>query len=279
MQQLTPNVFVETGWQSGTTASPGSNSSFVVTGEGVVMIDAPQVPANALKWREIIAAKGPLRYLINTEFHADHSMGDYFFPVPGISHEETRRSIPEALESPAAVRELVNRRYPENLPLVEDYEIRLPSITFTDRLTLHLGDHTIDLLHLPGHTPGQIAVHVPGERVVFTGDNFSNGFQPALSYAVPLAWLDSLDRLLGLDVDAYVPGQGVVGRRVDVEAFAAFLRHCVETVQDAARRGLSRNEIIDTLEFEDLLPARHPGREQQCKNVARIYDMVAAAEG
>ena len=66
MKQLTPNVYVETQWVSGSHTHPraGSNSSFVVTSQGIVMIDAPSVPANSIKWRHIIEEKGELRYLI-----------------------------------------------------------------------------------------------------------------------------------------------------------------------------------------------------------------------
>ena len=51
------------------------------------------------------------------------------------------------------------------------------TVVFTGDLTLRVGDHTFDLLHTPGHTPGQIAVHVPEERVVFTGDTVFSGCQ------------------------------------------------------------------------------------------------------
>src|SRR5213079_1402824 len=46
-----------------------------------------------------------------------------------------------------------------------------PSLTFTDTLTLHVGDHTFNIIHMPGHTAPQTSVHVPEEGVVFTGDN------------------------------------------------------------------------------------------------------------
>ena len=65
MQQITDNVFAETGFR-------GCNPSFVVTSEGVVMIDTPQMPVDAVKWHDEIARHGPVRYLINTEPHGDH---------------------------------------------------------------------------------------------------------------------------------------------------------------------------------------------------------------
>jgi cyclase len=239
------------------------------------MIDSPLVPANAVKWRNTAKEKGRVLYLINTEFHADHTLGNYFFPVPIIAHEETRRSIPEALESPEAVRRKVQESYPESVDLVKDYEIRLPTITFVERLHLYPGRHHLELIHLPGHTPGEVAVYLPQEKVVFTGDNFSNGFQPALSYCCPLEWLDSLKKILEMDVDYVVPGHGGVGDKKAVRDFMDFLQRCVDEVREAIDRGMNKEEILEKINFEDRLIPRHGGREQQRKNVRRLYDMLS----
>ena len=163
MQQLTESIFVETNWTSGTKASAGSNSSFVITENGIVMIDSPLVPSNAVRWRTLIAEKGELVYLINTEFHADHTLGDFFFSCGVISHEQTRNLLPKALGTAGDVREKVAREYPDDANLVEEYEIRRPSITFTNAMKLYLGKHVLELFHLPGHTLGQIGVYIPEE--------------------------------------------------------------------------------------------------------------------
>jgi len=71
MQRISDSVFVETGFR-------GCNVGFVVTKEGVVVIDTPMVPREAIKWREEIARHGPIRYVINTEPHGDHFTGNFF---------------------------------------------------------------------------------------------------------------------------------------------------------------------------------------------------------
>ena len=73
-----------------------------------------------------------------------------------------------------------------------------------------MGDHTFELLHTPGHTPGQIAVHVPEERVVFTGDTIFSECQTWLMGSNVTEWLAALDRIAKLDVDWVVPGHGEV---------------------------------------------------------------------
>jgi len=238
------------------------------------MIDSPLVPSNAVKWRALIAEKGELKYLINSEFHADHTLGNFFFSGTVISHEQTRTLLPKALGSAADVREKIGREYPADVHLVEEYQVNGPSITFADTLRLHLGRHTFELLHLPGHTPGQIGIYVPNERILFTGDNFSNGFRPAVMDSCPLEWLDSLDRILELDVDKIVPGHGEIGNKEDVRKFREFIDNCIGRVREAIGEGMSKEEVVDRVEFEKSLIPRHSGRAREKKDIGRLYDVL-----
>src|SRR5256714_10715859 len=100
MRQLTKNVFAETQIR-------GCNHGFVTTSDGIVMIDSPHKPSDALKLKAEIARRGQLRYIINTEPHGDHWTGNAFFDVPAIAHEGGRTRIlstdmaPTAATSPA----------------------------------------------------------------------------------------------------------------------------------------------------------------------------------
>src|SRR6058998_1956511 len=86
MQQLTANVFAETGLR-------GANHGFVATSDGIVMIDTPHKPSDALRLKAEIERRGRLRYIINTEPHGDHWTGNAFFDVPAIAHEGVRTRI------------------------------------------------------------------------------------------------------------------------------------------------------------------------------------------
>ncbi len=277
MKQLTASVYVETQWVSGTHASAGSNSSFVVTSQGIVMIDAPLVPANAIKWQQIIAEKGKLLYLINTGCHSDHTSGNYFFPVPIIAHAETRKSIPNNLFTDEAQCRKLQKNYPFCADLVKDYQIRLPSITFSDRLNLYAGEHTFELIHLPGHSPGEIGVYLPQEKVFFTGDNFANGFQPKLSDCCPLEQLDSLRKILDRDdVEYFVPGHGEVGDRRAVREYMSVIQGCVDEIKEAIHKGMTREEASEhvQLPIPDSLVFRHAEREQIKKDIGHLYEML-----
>ena len=99
MQQITNNIFVEIERPGEYDSMPGCNYGFVVTSGGIVMIDAPSRPAEAIRWRDEIARRGELRYIINTGYHIDHISGNYFFPATVVSHEGCREmfSVPSVV--------------------------------------------------------------------------------------------------------------------------------------------------------------------------------------
>ena len=183
--QLTANVYIETGF-------PGANVGCVVTEDGVVLTDTPARPTDATAWRKEVESKGTVKYLINLEPHDDHYAGGFFFKAPAVAHEKTREAIQAADIS--HIREVVAAMDPEGLPLIENYRLNVPSVTFSERLTLYLGNHAFHLIHLPGHSAGQIGVFVPVERVVFTGVNVTYKIRGFLHDADPFSWLEPLKR-------------------------------------------------------------------------------------
>ena len=151
MQKITDNVYVETGFG-------GSNNTFVVTGEGIVMIDTPQSPDDALKWRDEIARHGSVKYIINSEPHGDHFTGNFFFEGMVVAPDGVRKAI---LASDAnQLSQQMKQMAPDATLIPDDFYYKPPVITFSQKLTLHLGDHTFELTNLPGHTPYQTAVDV-----------------------------------------------------------------------------------------------------------------------
>ncbi len=296
MQQISPNLYVDTQF-SIPPVGPGPygcNCSFIVTSEGIVMIDTPALPTYAARWREEITRRGEIRYIINTEYHPDHIMGNYFFPGIVVSHqgvkEQFRAPVTEAsvvgqdlVEQPGKTypgkleyyRLRVSVHDPAGLPALENYQFKEPTITFSDKLNLYLGEHTFELIHLPGHTPYEVGVYVPQERVVFTGDNFTNKWQPALAHCCPLEWIESLKKIEALDVDLIVPGHGQIGDKKALRECAAFIQGVVDAVRKAINKGLSKEEAANTISFESKLPAAHPGSEQQRMNVKRVYEMLS----
>ena len=92
MKQITENVFIEDQY-SVPPNYRGCNSGFVTTSEGIVMIDTPMMPTDAIKLRHTITKKGKIKYIINTDYHIDHVTGNFFFPGTVISHELVKELI------------------------------------------------------------------------------------------------------------------------------------------------------------------------------------------
>ena len=269
MQKITENVYAETGFR-------GCNPGFVVTKEGVVMIDTPMVPTHALKWREEIRKHGKVHYLINTEPHIDHFSGNYYFDGTVVAHEGTKQKM--STFSVEHLKGLIKPKFPESLALMNEFSFRLPTITFSQNLTLYLGDHTFQLIHLPGHTPFEVAVYIPEERVVFTSDNVFYKVQAWLKDALPYEWLDSLKRIQELDTDVLVPGHGSICDRSYIPEMSTIIQAWIDTVTAAIEQGISLEEAQSKISIPDPYPMEagqeHMAQEVPRRNWARMYELL-----
>ncbi len=290
MEEVTPNVFT-------TTKLRGCNPSFVVTADGVVVVDTPQLPTKAVAMRREAESHGPIRYLVNTEHHVDHIFGNYYFRGAGtvVNHRELYERFmvvfPE-LDPFAYAYESVPGDNPKGTDLDDPEGVDLwpdrdeyyedPNkgrIVFTGDLTLRVGDHTFNLLHTPGHTPGQLAVHVPEERVVFTGDTIFSGCQTWLMTSDVDQWLAALDRIRTLDVDLIVPGHGPVVPKSYLDVQRGHLLAWKSAVAMAIAKGWSRDETIARVSFRDDFGPVDIGQGYmldyiQSRNAAALYDKL-----
>ena len=269
MQKISRNVYAETKFE-------GSNNSFVVTRDGLVMIDTPQVPTNAVKWREIIAKHGQVRYIINNEPHGDHITGNYFFKGTVIAHEGTRQSILKM--SPEELKERYKQSSPADYALLKDFYYRLPAITLTGYITVYLGDHTFKIMHLPGHTAYQLAVYVPEEKVIFTADNITYKVPVYLQHAEPFAWIESLKKLAQLDAEVIVPGHGEICTPAYIPEMIARVQEWIDAVEVFVKKGMTLEETEKNFTFRDRYPMQ-PGRDDRAPmlrkaNITRLYEVL-----
>jgi len=273
MKPLTANVLVETGKR-------GANHGLVVTSDGLVLIDGPHKPSDALRLRAEIEQRGRLRYIINTEPHGDHWTANAYFDVPVIAHEGVRARIlgTDMAEHVARVASFG----PDEPALLEGYRPNAPIITFRDEMTLHVGHHTFRMISMPGHTPYQAAVIVEEEGVVFTSDNVFCKVHTWLQEADPDLWLRALDSLRALPAETLVPGHGPVCDKRYLAEQGAFIREWVEYVRGAVGRGMSKDACLASL---TAMTDRYPMDVEQDgmaprvmrMNVANLYDFVTGA--
>jgi cyclase len=154
------------------------------------------------------------------------------------------------------------------------------TLVFTGDLTLRLGGHTFHLLYTPGHTPGQIAVYVPEERVVFTGDTIFSECQTWLMSSNVDQWLSALQRVRELDVDRVVPGHGPVTSLKYLDTQRAVLLDWVAAVAAAVAKGWSRAETMTRVSFADRYPVDigqgYMMDHIQTLNAASLWDKFTA---
>ena len=257
MDTVTGNVYTETGWR-------GCNPSYVTTSDGVVVVDTPQLPTKAVAMREEAESHRPIRYVINTEHHVDHIFGNFYFKGAGtvIHHQGVAENfmVPTPILDPFDyAAEAIPMSDPEGASIFPDRDTYFSDpnrarIVFTGDVTLRVGDHTFHLIHTPGHTPGQIAVHVPEERVVFTGDTVFSEVQTWVMASDVDQWVDALNTISRLDVDKVVPGHGPVTDLSYLQTQKAVLLEWKSMVASAVARGWSREETIERCHMRDRYP-------------------------
>ena len=257
MQKVTENVFTDI-------TIRGCNPSFVVTSDGVVVIDTPQLPTKAVAMRKEAESHGPIRFLINTEHHVDHIFGNYYFKGAGVviankGVDDNFMVVGPDLDPFEYAKEATPTDDPEGaaiFPERDEYEkdMNRPQVVFTGDVTLRVGGHVFELIHTPGHTPGQLAVFVPEERVVFTGDTIFSECQTWLMSSDVDGWLTALDTISRLDADTIVPGHGPVTTMDYLKVQRSNLLDWVSAVAAAVAKGWSREETIERVHFTDRYP-------------------------
>ena len=216
-----------------------SNAGFVVTGDGVVVIDALGSPALAT---ELIAeirrvTSQPIRYVIVTHYHADHIYGLQALKAAGatvLAHPAGR----EYLNSDTAQRRLAASRQ-EIAPWIDENTRLVPADRWLDAddTTLKLGAFTLRIRHVgPAHTAEDLVVYLPERGVLFTGDLVFRGRIPFVGQADSRQWIASLGGLIEFEPRLMVPGHGAVSSEplADLEMTRDYLVYLRETMGAAA---------------------------------------------
>ncbi len=245
MRRVGPNSFTEIYFA-------GCNPSFIETSDGYVMIDSPQQPIDAVRWRERMEEKAPIRYLINTEPHGDHIAGNAYFTggTVVVGHKKLQECFDQYLFAQGTTeekRERMKQTDPDSVWLVghPDYPAsNKPTLTYTDELTLHLGNHTFQIVHHPGHTTPQTSIYVPEEGVVFTGDNVFYKCRTWLQECDPWEWLDALGKISALDADVIIPGHGDPCGKPYLKEQAQIVENWIGFVDRFVERGVTPDEIL-----------------------------------
>ncbi len=274
MEQIAPGVYVEKGYA-------GGNVGFVVTGAGVICIDAPIFPDQARRWQEQIAAVSdePVIALVQTDYYQGRVIGTRWFDVPIVAHDVAWDKM-RSYGSERMIGQINDMLRKHGYDV--HWQVRMPEITFSDRLIFYKGEREVHVLHGGGHSPAACMVYLPAEELIFTGDVLFNNQHPTMQYANTKQWISTLHMLSEMSLKAIVPGHGEICGPEAIPPLLAYIRDMRDMVRQSFQSGCSKSETSSAVvgEFLDAFPYADGERDRVRRRVKggsdRIYDECRA---
>jgi glyoxylase-like metal-dependent hydrolase (beta-lactamase superfamily II) len=259
-----------------------------VNSQDVLVVDAHSKPSAAAalvaQIKKEITTK-PVRYLVNTHFHWDHSQGDPAYRASGgkveiIASEATkqliaqnaRQRLKESLDGVPAMIDALQARiakatkpadkafYQEQLRQAQAYQAEmknytpeLPDITFSDSHVIKDKAHDLHIaFHGRAHTGGDVSVFCPQKRAVATGDAII-GFLPNINDGYPREWPKTIDSIGQLAADKILPGHGALQPNHDRSTqMRNYIEELVGLVEPAKKSGKSLPDVLKTIPMSSV---------------------------
>lgn len=243
-----------------------NNTGFMVGSRGVVSVDACSTEARTRAYLDAIAGvtDRPVRTLVNTHHHGDHTFGNYLFPSATIVGQERSRTAIQAWGAPRSAPFWTEVDW-------GDVELAPPFLTFDESVTVYVDELRCEVRHLgmPAHTDNDAVVWLPERKVLFSGDLLFRDVTPFVFQGSVAGMLETLAAVEALGAETIVPGHGQVSGPELFGDVARYLRFVQRVAADGVAAGLSPLEAAlgtDLGEFADLLDA-----ERIVGNLHRAY--------
>ena len=263
------------------TAEGDPNSGVIIGDDSVMIVEAQATPRLANKVIEKVreVTDKPISHVVLTHYHAVRVLGASAFGAPQIIMSDMARAM--VVERGQEDWDSEFQRFPR---LFEGHEsipgLTWPTTTFSDTMSVYLGNRRVDLMHLGrAHTAGDIVIHVPDANVMFTGDIVEYHSACYCGDGHFSDWGDTLDEIKAFGVDAIAPGRGdaLMGRdMVDraIENTRDFVDSTFRPVARVAARNGTLKEAWDACRAECDPKFSDYAIYEHCLpfNVARAYD-------
>ncbi len=229
-----------------------NNPAFVDAGGQVIAIDACATERRTRAFQAAIAelSPNPVRTLVNTHSHFDHTYGNFLFSDEAmiVGHRRCREDVlRDAPDLP--------QRAPQMFPGVEwgEFQPAAPSVVFDDAMTLYAGDLELELIYVsPAHTNTDVVIWIPDRRVLIAGDIIFNQGTPFALMGSVAGWRSTLVRLKELPIESVIPGHGPVSDASvldDVDAYLAFVQESAKAAYDGGVDPLAAARDLDLGRF------------------------------
>jgi glyoxylase-like metal-dependent hydrolase (beta-lactamase superfamily II) len=220
-----------------------------------VVIDTLALPEETLEIRDFVEQElqVPVRYVINTHYHADHSWGNCYFPGAIVIASSRCRQLLEQRGIPA-----LEEARRQNPAIFRNARIILPHLVFErGNLGLVVGKKSLTLLPLPGNSPDGIGVLLEEDKILFAGDLFM-----PLPYIVD-GNLDEMRRSLaliaGMGLENIIQGHGDIILRGEIDSAVTDNLRYLDQIEKVVRKAAKRKfplDMLETVEVEELGKSR-----------------------
>jgi len=210
----------------------GGNVAVYITEEGVILVDDKfEYDYNDIVDKVKSVTGQPIRYVLNTHHHGDHTGGNAKFPATTeiIAHVNARKNM------------------------IDGKQPGPPRLTFTQEEDVFLGGKEVRARYFGrGHTNGDVLIYFPALKVLHTGDLMA-GSSPLIDYAGGgslVEWTATLDAALSMDFDTVIPGHGPIAKKADLKKYRDNVEKLRTEVTGLIRRGTAKEEIAKVMTGE-----------------------------
>jgi cyclase len=253
-----------------------SNSAFLVTDEGVLVVDTRQHPRDGQDLLDRIRkiTDKPIKWVVNTHFHGDHNYGNSVFKAAGatiVAQDETAAIMYKVAAKEFARRQpfFKSRNYDPG-----EVKLTLPDATFQKQLTIRLGGREIRLVYFgPGQNAGDTFVFFPHARAIFAPGAFARRSMPNMNFTPSVEnWISLLKQVAAMDADTIMPPHGDIAKPADVLELAEFIEKQYAMVKDAVARGVPVETGIKTLTMQEYKGWHNFNRQEN--DIRGLYELI-----
>ena len=249
----------------------GANAGIIIGKDGIVVIDTLISAKEAQRFINDIRkiSDKPIKYVVNTHFHLDHTFGNSEFEKLGaiiILHVNDDQNLRKNGE--AALKG--SKEFGLSESDMEGTVIAYPALTFNDRMGLDLGDRKVELVYAGNsHANGSIIVYLPDKKIMFAGDILFTGYHPFIAEGEITSWLKALDYIVTMDTATIIPGHGPVSNKKDVSDMKNYLIAFDKNAKKLSAKSKDVEYVFS--EIKKILPKRDEGEWLIKANIQMKY--------